>query len=321
VIGATGSAYDGDREYVLLRQAEAEKRNTRLAEAVGELETILSVGLARDARVALGEVRGEPTPADLPIELRAATAPDRARFDPPPLGFLAALRPGAAARRALAVEGARSEFQAALARWERRKTRQDEAMARLRAEARDHNRQIDALHAALEAGEPEAVERQAELVLLASPYPEGFHKELKTQLVSGSSELVVDLRAPTLADVVPRVERFKFLKPEDHIVALRKPEPDRQALYERIVSQMALRTFHELFSTDVGRHIEAIKLSLYRTMVDPGTGKTVRSSILSTRVSRQQLENIDLAHVDPVICLRRLAGPDGFQPEPPIEGW
>jgi restriction system protein len=305
---------------VLLRQAEAEKKNAQLAETVGELETILAAGLARDARDALGEARGEPAPADLPIELQAPAAPERAHFDPPPLGFLAALLPGAAAKRALAVEAAQSQFQAALATWERRKTRQ-EAMARLRAEAGDHNRQMEALGSALEAGEPEAVKRQAELVLLASPYPKGFHKELNTNLAPGSSELVVDLRAPTLAEVVPRVERFKFLKPENHIVALRRPEPDRQALYERIVAQMALRTFHELFSTDVGRHIEAVKLSLYRTMIDPGTGRTVRSSILSTRVSRDQLGDIDLAHVDPVVCLRRLAGPDGFPPEPPIEGW
>jgi restriction system protein len=320
MIGTTASGRQGDFEYIVIRQFEAERRNARLAEAVQRLETILAVGLGRDADVALGEARGEPTVEDLPVETRAGTAPDLARFDPPPSGFLAAHLPGAAAKHAAAVQAAQAEFEAALAKWQRRKARQDDAMAQLNAEVRAHNAQIEALQAALRAGEPEAVKRKAELVLLSSPYPKGFHKELKTKLAPGRRKIAVSLRAPTMAEVVPRAERFKFVKSEDRILASRRPEPARLALYERIVSQMALRTFHEVFSTDIGGHIGTIRLNLYAVTVDPNTGKTAKSSLLAARVSRSQLEDIDLARVEPAACLRRLAGPDALAVHAPVEG-
>jgi restriction system protein len=321
MIGATRSGGHAEHEYVLLKQIEADKKNAELADVDRDLRAILTVGLERDPSVALGETRSEPTLADLPIELREKPAPERASFEPVPAGLLGALLPGAADRRAKVVKAAEAEFEAALARWREWKSRQDEAMAGLRAEALAHNRGIEALRSALEAGEPEAEKRHAELVLRASPYPKAFPKEVRAEFDPGSRELVVDLRIPTLADVVPLAEQYGYVRRKDRVLASKRPEPERHVLYERIVAQVALRTFHELFSADVGGRVESIKLTLFRTMIDPGTGKTVRSAVLMTRVTRGQFEAIELARVEAVACLRRLAGPDEFPSAPPIEGW
>jgi len=295
----------------MLRQAEAQDKNARLITAVRSLETILSAALERDARIAMDEPRGEPTPADLPAELRAPSAPDRERFAPASLGLLAGLLPGASSRRAAAAKASEVAFQGAVAQWERALARQAAALGRLKAEAETHNHEIEDRKSALKAGEPDAVRWYAEKVLLNSPYPDHFHKELAVGYLPQSRELAIELRVPAMPEIVPTVGRYKFDKTGDQMVGIRRAQADRAALYILTVSQMALRTLHEVFSTDLDRRIEAVKLQLYSVITDPTTGNTVKPSIIAVRVTRTQFDDVELARVEPIACLRRLMGEDG----------
>jgi hypothetical protein len=78
-------------DHVAARQAEVEDANERLSETLSELASILTTGLHRDAYVPVESLYKRANPEDLPTELAATTRPDRKRFDPPPLGFLAGL--------------------------------------------------------------------------------------------------------------------------------------------------------------------------------------------------------------------------------------
>jgi restriction system protein len=246
------------------------------------------------------------------------TRPYPTRADPPAPGLFAGLRPGAKAQYVEAVNAAEAGFQAAVAQWERWKTKRDDALARLKAEAEAHNRRVEDLKSALEAGAPDAERKYAAMVLLNSPYPRGFHGDLKIEFSPGSRELIVDLRAPTRADIIPTIELYQYAKARDQIIAVKRSEDNRQALYDLVVAQMALRTIHELFITDIGLHIGKIRLNLYSLVTDPGTGKTVRVLVLSTRVSREQFDDIELERVEPIACLRRLGSPGDFPIASPI---
>jgi restriction system protein len=299
-------------DHVAARQAEVEDANERLSETLSELASILTTGLHRDAYVPVESLYKRASPEDLPTELAATTRPDRKRFDPPPLGFLAGLWPGAKDRHAKAAAIAARNFKAALAEWEDLNVRREEAMAALRTRVDAHNRDIDALMLALGAGEPAAIKAYAELVLINSPYPEGFQQDLRAGLdlrvgfVPESRQLVVDFRAPMLADVIPAVERYGYVKAQDAVVPKAKSEKVRHSLYTSTMAQLALRTIHELFATDKGGHIETVVLNVYVVATDPATGKTVKPYIVSTRVSRQDFEELALASVEPVACLKRL---------------
>ena len=293
-------------DYVAHRQAEAVAENALLAASVESLQSILSAGLKADAHISFDTLYRQWSPSDLPAELQVVAAPDRANFDPKPLGFIAGLIPGAKSKHAKAIRAAEVRYQEAIAAWERVVTRRNEAIELLKSAAESHNQAIDAFREGLQRGEAEEVKGYAEMVLSYSPYPKGFPQEVRAGFVPESKQLVVDLRAPTIADVVPTIDVYKYVKAKDEIVESKKPEKARQALYSTAIAQLALRTLHELFSTDDGHHFETIVLNVYVVATDPSTGKTVRPYIISTRVSRDEFGEIQLANVDPVACLKRL---------------
>jgi restriction system protein len=300
-------------DYVARRQADVEDKNEHLGEILSDLGSILSTGLHRDPRFPMETLYRTASPEDLPAELAAKAEPDRKHFDPPPLGFIASLWPGAKAKYAEAVLAATGRFEAALAEWQGLNTRREEAMTALRATVEAHNRDIDALILELDAGQPEAIKAYSEFVLINSPYPEGFQHDLRVGpdlrvgLVPESRQLVVDLRAPTIANLIPVVEQYRYVKAQDAVVPKAKSEKVRQSLYASVIAQLALRTIHELFAAaDIREHIETVVLNVYVVATDPGTGKTVKPYIVSTRVSRQDFNELELASVEPVACLKRL---------------
>jgi restriction system protein len=271
-----------NQSYLESRIAEAEDQNETITEAVQNLQAILGTGLERDPCVMFETLYQTANLDDLPADLR---------HDPKPLGVLGKLMPGAKRR-----------LEAHSALVEKRRV----AMLELEAAATSHNELVDAFQANLQAGNSEAVSAYADLVLCLSPYPEGFHQEFRIGFLAESKQLVVDLRAPTIADIVPTVERFKYAKAQDSIVGSKKPERARQSLYSSAVAQLALRTLHELFSSDLAGHMESIVLNLYVVATDPATGHVVRPYIVSTRVAREEFLEFQLDAVDPQACLKRL---------------
>ena len=160
------------------------------------------------------------------------------RFEPKPLGFFARLIPGARTRHAAAVAAEKADYA-------RLTAQRREEIEKLEAEVANHNQQVDALKAGLAAGEPAAVKAYAELVLDRSPYPDNFPQEARVGFVAESNQLVVDLRVPLMNDIVPAMDRFRYVKAQDAIVGVKKPEKARQALYSSVIAQTSLRTLRE----------------------------------------------------------------------------
>ena len=214
--------------------------------------------------------------------------------------------PGARKKQAAAVAAGEAKYGAALAEFERLNAQRVEAMKKLEAVVAAHNQEIDALKVALEAGDPAAVKAYSELVLDHSPYPDGFPQDTRVGFVAELKQLVVDLRVPLISDVVPEMERFKYVKAQDAIVGTKKPEKTRQALYSSAIAQTSLRTLHELFKADTRHDIQVIVLNVYVVATDPSTGNVVQPYILSIRVAREEFTELQLAAVEPMACLKRL---------------
>jgi len=301
-----GSGHGARHEYLEARRIEVDEKNARLDKAVRHLRSLLAIGLERDARVSVDGMFRDAGLADGPAGSMEPAPSDRQGFGPPPLGLVAGLSPGARRRHAEAVAAADLEFKAAMAEWVRASATRRDAIEKLKVEAQAHDVQIELFKAALAAGEPDAVKSYAQFVVANSPYPDIFHHETKVETGPGSRELRVDLRAPAMAEMIARTGRYEYRKADDEIVALPAPEADRSELYESVLAQLALRTLHEIFSSDVGRHIPAVLISLHVVAIDPSTGKSRKSDVLSVRASRADFEDLELAAVDPVACLERL---------------
>lgn len=304
-VRSPGAWRDANREYVELRRLEVDEKNARLERTVQYLESILAVGLARNPNVELARELRAPGNSDLATEAPAPTRPDRASFGPPHLGFIGAFAPGTKRKRAEAVEAADAAFRAATAERERLMVARDAAIQCRKVDDRARDNQIDALSSALAAGELGAVKTYVELVLARSPYPDGFHHEVEIDY-DAMGELAVELRAPAKSDIIPKIECYVYHKADDRIVAIAKAEEGREALYARVIAQFGLRTFHEIFAANAGWRIAAATLAMHVVEPDPGTGRTLSRGIVRARVERTEFEALELAAVDPIVCLERL---------------
>ena len=173
-------------------------------------------------------------------------------------------------------------------------------------EVGDNNRQVDEFMLALEKGDPIAIARYFQLVFQQSQYPAGFPKKYKVAYIADSRQLVVECQIPTIDEIVPSVEKYKYAKSADEILETRKPEKIRQQLYSDAVSSTALRTLQEIFASDTYNHIDVTVLNAFVDTIDRSTGQPIQPYILSTRTTRDEFEKLVLRNVDPTACLKRM---------------
>jgi restriction system protein len=64
---------------------------------------------------------------------------------------------------------------------------------------------------------------------------------------------------------------------------------------------------HELLQADSGGHIDTVVFNGVADTTDPGSGRRVRPCLVTLRTTRGVFEELDLAHVEPLACLKHLS--------------
>jgi restriction system protein len=305
------------RRYLEGRAQEAEQYNALLAGSVKELEGLLATTLSVDDALDFESLKENPKlPRFAPGRLGQAA--DQPVFhSPPSLSGLRGLVPGAKAKHAQAVADAEATHAAAMEAWQQD---EDQRLAALSAKKSEHDAQVrelndhmarqhaevDAFREAYQAGEPDAVLNYASMVLASSRYPQEFPQQHRVAYVPESRQLVVEMDLPGLAAVPENLE-FRYVKSKDEITAKARPTTQRRALYASVVSQVALRTVHEIFESDRAGHLESVVFNGHVDTIDPRTGQPIRPCLITLRTTRDVFDGLDLAHVEPQACLRGLS--------------
>lgn len=306
------------RLYVEARTAEVELKNSELLEAVAELEGILAATLGVDDALDLDTRKLQPkiAPFDPGALGVAGTAPVWTNYEPAPLSGMQKLVPGAKGRHEQQVVQARARFEADnsayLAAEAERLTKlaelqreYDQVVAGIQARAAAQHAEIETLKASYRAGETDAVTAYFRFVLETRLYPAGFPQRVKLAYVPESKQLVVEYDLPPF-EVIPTVASHKYVKSRDEISATARTATWRRSLYASVIAQNTLRTLHELFEADRPGHIETIVFNGYVESIDRGTGRDVRTCIVTVRTTRDVFMQIDLTRVDPAACLKTL---------------
>jgi restriction system protein len=229
----------------------------------------------------------------------------------PKLGFIASLVPGAKAKhsaRVFAEEARASDiYSSQLKRYEDFVQKRNEILSAATAEVRDFNAQIDIFAETVKQGDAEAISRYFELLLRDSEYPYDFVNNYKTVYDGTSKHLVADCGLPTLADVVPPVEKYKYNKSNDEITESKRPDRVSRQLYAHAVASISLRILDEIFRRDLHHLVDVVTLNIYVETIDDRNGLTIKPYILSVRVSIDEFKRLNLASVDPVACLKGLS--------------
>jgi restriction system protein len=166
--------------------------------------------------------------------------------------------------------------------------------------------EIDAFEADYRRGVQDAVAAYCSMVLEASQYPSGFPQQFKLAYVPGSRQVVVEYELPTVT-VVPAVKAYKYVKTSDTITETARPQTQIKTLYASVVAQVAIRTVHELLQGDSGGHVDTVVFNGVVDTTDPGSGRRVHPCLVTVRTTRDTFRELDLAHVEPLACLKHLS--------------
>ncbi|SEG41508.1 restriction system protein [Methylobacterium sp. 190mf] len=225
---------------------------------------------------------------------------------PKPLGFFARLMPGAQGRHRKLIEDARTSHARLLADFETIKGLRKVTLAEMKDQAEIHNAEIAEFRRSYETAEAEGVVAYFEAIFQSSVYPDAFPQDHNIAFAPESKQLVVEAEIPVIDDLVPTVEKYRYVKASDQIIETKRAEKGRQLLYANILAQTTLRILHEIFDSDAAGVVEIAVVSVFVSTIDRATGKPVRPCLVSVRVSKDQFEDLNLALVDPAVCLRQL---------------
>jgi restriction system protein len=195
-------------------------------------------------------------------------------------------------QRAAALAKARAEWQA--------------AVESANAEARRQHSEIDAFEAEYRRGAQDAVAAYCSMVLEASQYSQGFPQQFKLAYVPESRQTVVEYELPTVA-VIPAVKTYRYVKTSDTVTETSRPQTQIKSLYASAVAQVAIRTVHELLEADAGGHVDTVVFNGVVDTTDPGSGRRVRPCLVTVRTTRDLFNELDLANVEPLACLKHLS--------------
>lgn len=184
------------------------------------------------------------------------------------------------------------------------------------------NAAIDRSRDSYLSGHPGAVADYCEMVLSNSQYPDFFPKEWDLDYVADTRTLVLEYAMPA-PDSLPALKEVQYVATKDAFKETRITDKERDALYDDLLYQIALRTVHELFEADVANALDAVVFNGLVTTLDRASGHDTTACIISFQARKDEFMAINLANVEPRSCFRTLKGVaaaklSGLAPVPPV---
>jgi restriction system protein len=316
--------------------AEAETVTRALQARLTELETLLASTLDEDPYLSFDQLKEPMVVAEFrpPPELAAAApAPQEDDFIPEPPSGLGALAPGRKRAHAAAAAQGRADYERAAVAHARAEQARQEQLARARAEheqaAAREREVIQRQHAAVDqrASDFAAARRKAVAdyfcqVLAMQRYPGDFPTGVKVAYLPAGQEVIADIDLPLL-EAVPELASCEYLATKKALRHKKLTAQTRNALYQLIIAQMALRTVRCVFTADRGSLVHTVACNGYVDTINTATGKPAHWCLVSVQVTRDLFEDLDLARVKPLDCLAYLHAkisqtPEKCQPVQPI---
>jgi restriction system protein len=315
----TAEEKERKRLYIESRVADVAAMNDDLDRAVQALQNLLATSLAVDNRVrfsALKKPAAQPPWLHADLE-RSEPAPVPESFMPPPPTGLSKVFGAGKGKHEQALAGARVAYEQAAEQHRLREEHRSRALAQARADwqaaadaaaaetARQHQ-EVDALEADYRRGDLDAIVSYCSMVLDASRYPGEFPQRFRLAYVPESRQVVVEYQMPTVT-VVPMVKSHKYVRASDTVTDTARPLAQIKTIYTLVVAQLVIRTLHELFQADAGGHIDTVVFNGMVDTTDPGSGRRVQPCLVTVRTTRELFSEMDLAHVEPLACLKHLS--------------
>ena len=176
-----------------------------------------------------------------------------------------------------------------------------------RVERDKRNAAVDRFRESYLNSDPNDVTDYCDLVLSNSEYPDYFPKNWDLEYRQDARLVVVDYELPE-PSLFPDTSSFTYVKSRDAISEKKLTDAAKKKLFESVIYQVAIRTFHELFEADVVNAIDSICFNGLITSSNPATGVVETKTILSVTASKDEFLTFDLENIDPKATFKHLRG-------------
>jgi len=169
----------------------------------------------------------------------------------------------------------------------------------------EQNESLNQLITGLGYGTVDAVQEYVGIVLANSVYPEWFSVTHSATFEPATAELSLRVLVPG-PDAIPAVKSYRYTKTTDEIAEIAATQKDTKDRYARVVSDIALRSLHEVFEADRRNLIASISLELGTKTISPATGQPTYVPFVAVAARREEFEALDLSAVVPAATLEHL---------------
>ena len=169
------------------------------------------------------------------------------------------------------------------------------------------NAYVSGLRHAYAYHEPAAVVTFCELILNNIAFPAVFPKDFDLEYNPETKMLVAEYILPSPFHF-PLLKEVKYDNSKKDFENYYLSKEQLAGLFETALYKIAVRTLHELFSSDEAHAIDTIVFNGWIESIDKATRQTVTNCILSVKAEKSTFQKITLANVDPKIFFENLNG-------------
>ncbi|MBF4693974.1 restriction endonuclease [Fusibacter ferrireducens] len=170
-----------------------------------------------------------------------------------------------------------------------------------------HNDDIEKLQAAFDSHDPEAIEHYLDQVFSRSVYPESLSLNYDISYIPDRRTVILNVDLPN-PDTLPKVIEYKYVASRNEITEKVMKKNDFKILYDEVVSQITIRTIHEVFESVYIDALDFVVFNGYVDSIDTKTGQDVRSCIVSIQAEKEYFNSLNLKNVSARDCIHGLKG-------------
>ena len=293
---------------------ESAIRRTQDAQALmTNISSTLTQTLKRNDAINWAELKKsltfpEPAPKSISIPVRPV-------MRDPQLSLMDKLIPG---RKDQILKQAYTENEQTVQAWHRtvtdiriQNTNNSEAYLKRKQQYADdvnaHNQSVEQLRQEYMSCAVSTIELYVDLVLTRSQYPDFMPNNWTGAYLPDSRGFVLDFELPSI-ERFPTLLEVKFVATRSEFTEKHMTEKNTTKLYDDFLYQVALRTIHELFESDVANAIDFVVFNGFVNSIHKATGQEQSACIATVQVDKTTFLALNLSAIDPKTCFKQLKG-------------
>jgi restriction system protein len=144
-------------------------------------------------------------------------------------------------------------------------------------------------------------------LLSESDFPDSWPEGCTLTYVQETKTLVVDSELPHI-NVLPRAREVRYVATRNEFKEAEISDSQRKKLYDETLYRIALATLYKLFQSDEVDALTSVVFNGWVQSIDRATGVDIHPCIMSLQVKKDEFLALNLAHVDPRLCFKKLKG-------------